>query len=302
MSKILIIKTGATGDVVRTTVLLHALKNEQITWITAQKNKCVLPANFPALQRILAIEDITFSTFENDFFDLVLSLDDDADVLKILPFIKCKKITGAYITQEGKITYSDDSSAWFDLSLISRFSKDTADKLKYDATCSVQEYLYQMIGKTFTGEEYVLPEDTYPTFDPLLVGIEARAGERWQTKRWNGYTELSENLLNKGYKVRFFQERETIREYMYDIAQCGFVITGDTLAMHFALGLKIPTVAIFTCTSPVEIYDYNRMQKVISPHLWEAWYTMTYYPLAVESITQEMVWNAVEKMLKIKRN
>ena len=68
--------------------------------------------------------------------------------------------------------------------------------------------------------------------------------------------------------------------------------------MHFALALKIPTVAIFTCTTPHEIYDYGRMEKVISPFLWEAFYKTEYIPEAVESITQEMVEKAIEKNVK----
>ena len=63
-----------------------------------------------------------------------------------------------------------------------------------------------------------------------------------------------------------------------------------------SIGIKIPTVAIFTCTSPYEIYDYGRMEKVTTPYLWEAFFKTTYIPAAVESITQEMVWNAIEKL------
>jgi hypothetical protein len=43
---ILLIKLGATGDVVRTTALLRSL-TAPVDWLTTSYNSSVLPANFP---------------------------------------------------------------------------------------------------------------------------------------------------------------------------------------------------------------------------------------------------------------
>jgi hypothetical protein len=69
--------------------------------------------------------------------------------------------------------------------------------------------------------------------------------------------------------------------------------------MHIALALKIPTVTLFTCTSAVEIYGYGRMEKIVSPHLKEAFYKTEYIPQAVESIHMEDVLNAIAKFKKL---
>jgi ADP-heptose:LPS heptosyltransferase len=45
---------------------------------------------------------------------------------------------------------------------------------------------------------------------------------------------------------------------------CDLIITPDTLTMHLALALKKPTIALFTSTSPTEIYDYGRLKKVVA--------------------------------------
>jgi len=298
--RILIIKVGATGDVVRTTVLLHAFANDDVVWVTAQKNMRVLPDNFQALSRVIAIEDVSScEELKSEVFDLVLSLDDDIQSVKLASSLSFKKLTGAYYDKDNqKIEYTDDSAAWFDLSLISRHGKYMADKKKYEANKSVQQYLYQMIGLNFNGEEYLIPEEIIAEPNPRLIGIENRAGARWLSKTWNGYEQLSQKLKENAYDVCFFCERDDIRDYMRDIAKCSLIVTGDTLAMHFALALKIPTVAIFTCTSPQEIYDYQRMEKVISPYLWYAFYKTEYVPEAVESITLDVVWEAVEKVRK----
>lgn len=295
---ILIIKTGATGDVVRTTVLLHALKNDNVTWITARKNAAILPRKHPALQEVVAIEDLSENhPLKTRPFDLVLSLDDDKQCAILAKSLNTKQIIGTFADKEDSaIHYTDDSAAWFDMSLISTYSKAEADRKKFMGTRSVQEYLYEMIGKTFCGEEYLIPEHLKPNPQPNVIGIESRAGERWPTKRWNGYETLAEKLKKEGYEPRFFHDRENIEDYIRDIAECSMMITGDTLGMHLALALKIPTVAIFTCTGANEIYDYGRMAKVVSPHLWDAFFKTEYIPEAVESITQEMVWDAMKSL------
>ena len=301
MYKVLIIKTAATGDVVRTTTLLHCFKDAQVWWITSKINIDILPKKLPCLQHILPIEDIhTSNALKDIVFDLVLSLDDDKSSIDIIETLKYNQLIGAYRDKHSKkITYTDDSAHWFDLSLISHFSKPQADKMKFDSQLSVQEHLFKMIGKTFNAQEYLIYEDIKPNPNYHLIGIEARSGERWPTKRWNGYEELALKLEEQGYEVVFFKQRDNIHDYIKDISLCERVFCGDTLAMHIALALKIPTIAIFTCTSAAEIYDYSIMEKVVSPYLWEAFFKTTYIPEAVEAITQEMVWDAFKRIYKL---
>ncbi|MFA6201161.1 MAG: glycosyltransferase family 9 protein [Bacteroidales bacterium] len=301
MSKILIIKTAATGDVVRTTTLLHCFKNDQVWWITAKINIDVLPNKISCLERIITIEDISsFNYFEDIFFDIVLSLDDDKESIDIVDKIKYKNLIGAYRDKvTNRITYTSDSAHWFDLSLISHYSKQEADSMKFNCKMSVQEHLFNMIGERFNGEEYLIYEGIKPNPDKKLIGIEARAGDRWPTKRWNGYEELAFRLEKEGFNVVFFKQRNNIRDYMKDISLCSYVICGDTLAMHLALAYKIPVLTIFTCTSAAEIFDYSRMEKVVSPYLQEAFFKTTYIPKAVDSITQEMVWDAFERNIRL---
>jgi heptosyltransferase II len=296
MSKIVIIKTGATGDVVRTTVLLHLYRNDDITWVTARHNIAVLPFKQPNLSRVIAFDDVAGSGLLEQHFDRVISLDDDEKCAKLASAFNAAAIFGAY--WDGKVVYTEDSSEWFDMGLSSRFGKVRADEIKWENKDSYQEILFRMLGYTFKGEEYLIPENILPAGDGKTIGIEARAGLRWPTKVWNRYEDLAVMLNKAGYKTVFFEERELLKDYMQDIANTSLLISGDTLAMHIGLALKIPVVAIFTCTSAVEIYGYNRMEKLVSPHLKEAFYKTTYIPEAVESISLDSVYHAVQKCLK----
>lgn len=296
--KILIIKIGATGDVVRTTVLLHLYKNDEITWITAKHNIPILPFKQPNLKQVVAIDDVEQSGLLNEDFDFVISLDDDLKCASLASKIKTKKLFGAYANAD-KVVYTADANEWFDMGLSSRFGKQRADELKWENKHSFQEILYRMLGAEFKGEPYLIREDVYSQGKPNVIGIEDRAGARWPTKMWNKYPELAEHLKKAGYEVVFFKEREHIKDYLQDIGNTSLIISGDTLGMHIALALKIPIVTLFTCTSAVEIYGYDVMEKVISPELKKAYYKTDYIPEAVECISLEEVLNAIGRFKKI---
>jgi ADP-heptose:LPS heptosyltransferase len=42
--------------------------------------------------------------------------------------------------------------------------------------------------------------------------------------------------------------------------------------MHIATALKVPSIALFTCTSPDEIYSYDLITKIISTKLTKFYY------------------------------
>lgn len=292
--KILIIKTGAMGDVLRTTCLLRAFPDSDITWVVGKKARELLDGN-RFIKRIVEIEDgKNVDGLKEEKFDFVLSLDDGKREAGLAGSIKSKKIAGAYI-DKGEVVYNDPSG-WFDMGLESRFGKKKADEIKKWNKRSYQEMLFEIAGKKFKGEEYVL--DAEPKkIDGKIVGIEARADTRWQMKKWQEYEKLAEKLREKGYEVRFFEQRQTVREFIDDVNNCGAVVTGDTLAMHIALALKKPTVAIFGPTSSKEIYDYGRLKKVVSKLDCVVCYKneCEKQPNCMESISVETVLEEVEK-------
>jgi hypothetical protein len=80
----LIVKLGATGDVVRTTPLLRRFDGNVI-WVTAHKNRSLLEGleGGTANLRVLDWEDRAI--LEGASFDLVINLEDDRDTEYLLP-------------------------------------------------------------------------------------------------------------------------------------------------------------------------------------------------------------------------
>lgn len=299
MDKILLIKTGAAGDVVRTTTLLNSLPG-QITWVVDKRYRGLLPAEHSRLAQVVNVND-AFAELSGMAFDWIISLEEDLACAQLASFFNTKKLTGIY--SEGEtISYTPDSACWFDMSLVSKKGKAAANELKMQNRQSFQELLFQVAGLSFNGEPYCIYRNA--AIQPVdgVVAIETRAGARWPNKAWGGYTALTSLLEKEGYRVKLLAQQKNLTDYLDDIAGCSFLISGDTLAMHIALAYKIPSIAIFNCTSVTEIYDYGTLQKIESPLLMQSFYSREFSAEVINSITPETVHAAfAQYQLTVKR-
>ena len=293
---VLIIKLGATGDVVRTTPLLHRLKGS-LTWITAAKNAVFLDGlsdnlrHFPWEARGRALDSS---------YDLAINLEDTLEVAQFLKSATPTEIFGAYADSAGNLCYTDNSKCWFDLSLISSYGRQQADRLKLLNRQNYQELIFAGLGLHFAGEPYLLPE---PIKTGLSgdVAIAAEAGPIWPMKRWAYYTELQQRLENKGLIVNVLPKRTSLLEHLSDVRNHCCLVGGDSLPMHLALGTRTRCVTLFTCTSPWEIYDYGIQTKIVSPLLEEFFYKRGQDRRATTAISVEEVEVAVLTQLELAR-
>ncbi len=285
---VLIVKLGATGDVVRTTPLLSQLTG-QITWLTAAKNAVLLGGLtnnlrcFPWEERAKVLDT---------HYDLAINLEDTLDVAQFLKTVECREIFGAYVDSDNTLRYTENSKDWFDLSLISAYGKLEADKLKLKNRRTYQEMVFDGLGFRFAGEPYFLPGaiETGLSGD---VAIAADAGPIWPMKRWAQYGELKRRLESRGLNVNVLPKRPSLLEHLSDVRNHQCVVGGDSLPMHLALGTGTRCVTLFTCTSPWEIYDYGIQTKIISPLLGEFFYKRGYDERATTAISVEEVEAAV---------
>jgi len=289
----LIIKLGATGDVVRTTPLLSRL-NSEVTWLTAEKNLVLLDGLQNDLRSLSWDARASLPDVE---YDLVINLEDTLEAALYLKELKFKQHFGAYADSENNLRYTDDSRRWFDLSLISVYGREQADRLKLQNRYTYQELIFDGLGLRFAGEVYLLP-DPVETGLSGDVALAADAGPVWPMKKWAYYDQLKERLEERGLKVNRLPERSSLLEHLADVRNHRCLVGGDSLPMHFALGSGKPCVTLFTCTSPWEIHDYGIQRKIISPLLEEFFYKRTYDSRATKAIGVDEVVSAVVDQLK----
>lgn len=305
--KILVIKLGAFGDVIRTTSILPGLKSKysgcEIHWVTKGSASELLKNN-NLINKIFLIDDIKkILSFK---YDLAISLDDEHEACELASLASkgnCKKIIGAYI-DNGKRAYSDDSSLWFDMGLISKLGKKKADELKAKNKKTYQEIIYKILGLQYKRQEPILSlSEEEITFGKRfaqkngiretehVVGINTGAGGRWHDKKLSAEktAELIDkiNAQVKNAKLILFggpEERErnnkimelsrakiidagcsnSLIEFASLVNLCSILVTSDSLALHIGVALKKKIVAFFCPTPSAEIELYGRGIKIIS--------------------------------------
>ncbi len=148
---ILIIKTGALGDVVRTSFIAQALKNKykkqdpNIFWLT-NKNAKPLFVNNPYITKIISeSKENKEKLIKKDRFDLVVNLEESKELCKFTSSLKPKKIQGFYFDlNKNKIVPSSSTREWFNMSAIG--PKPENDKLKKNNKKTHREIMSDIIG------------------------------------------------------------------------------------------------------------------------------------------------------------
>ncbi|MEK6845053.1 MAG: glycosyltransferase family 9 protein, partial [Nanoarchaeota archaeon] len=193
--KILIIKTGALGDVLRTSFLAQALKdkykktNPKIFWLTSQPASQFF-INNPYIDKLIISEEREYLKKIN--FDLVINLEESREDAKFTSLLKSKKIIGVFLNKKEEIDYTKESSYWFDMSMISKFGKKKADILKKKNKKSHRQIFSEMVGVDWKEYEPFLrltdkqrkitqefSKKHHLSRGDLIIGINTGAADRW---------------------------------------------------------------------------------------------------------------------------
>src|SRR5438094_7246321 len=201
---ILILKLGAAGDVVRTTPLLRRLDGP-VSWITAESNLALLDG---IDREVRCVSWESRNRVADTAYDLVINLEDDRDSSSFLKQLKFKQLFGAHLNGNDKLTYTSNSRAWFDLSLISTYGREKADRLKLLNRRTYQELIFDGLGVGFCGERYYLPLPQ-PTGLQGDVAISSTGGPIWPITKWAYYNESQRELEEQGQTVNIVDGRRT---------------------------------------------------------------------------------------------
>lgn len=303
MRNILIIKTGSIGDVLRTTCIIEGLIekyfNPRIYWLTSVKSVDTI-SNNPYIRKVFVVEHLDKQIYDLNF-DFVISLEEDRKCLEILSKLKKRVIFGIY-EKNGSIEYTPKSSYWYNMSLVSRLGKETADLLKKSNILSYPEILYRMLDLNWNKQKprlYLkenireLSMKKIEKLDPekIVIGIVLGAGGRWSLKvlpldlQIKLIKKIKKEIKNKAEillitgpadlelnnakeikkKIPFVKTHEIVDlNTLFGIINlCDLIITPDTLSMHISISLNKYVISYFTVTSSAEIEIYHG-EKIIT--------------------------------------
>ena len=196
--KILIIKLGAAGDVVRTTPLLHKIKenhgNAEVTWIT------YFPELVPdVVDNILNFEFKNVLYLIDTPFDVAINLDKDKEACALINMIRAKSKKG-FKLEKGKVVpiNKDAEHKWV---------TGLFDDVNKKNNKSYLQEIFEIFGAEFKGEKYILDKSPSKEWNisktEQLIGLNTGCGDRWKTRLWpeKCWIELIELLKKANYNV-----------------------------------------------------------------------------------------------------
>jgi ADP-heptose:LPS heptosyltransferase len=333
--RILIVKLAAIGDVLRTTPLLSGLKRaypqSHITWVVDREALPLLKNN-PHIDRLLPFDFPSVLPLESETFDLVIGLEKEVRGAALASKVQAAEKRGFALGPEGSVYPVNRASEY-------AFLLGLSDDLKFHRNQKTYpELIFEAAELDYQKDEYLLflsPEDRAfaETFakrvglkkGDTVVGFNTGAGDVFANKAWTleGYRQLIAGL-KPDKKIRLLllggpKERErnrkilgkmkgavidagcdnTLGQFAALVNLCDLVVTGDTTALHLAIGLKKKALAIFGPTCAQEIELYGRGETIISPLSCAPCYrrSCSVVPNCMEAISADQVMRRIRALL-----
>ncbi len=290
--KILIINLDAMGDVLMTTAQLPAMKRKfpesTISWITL-KNAAPLLINNPLIDHVYIFDSTSVLILQQMKFDFVMNVDKSHQSCALLNSMISPHKLGFGLNHDGKIIPVNKGANYN-----FRLGMDDHFKFKVNQRTG-QDYLAETFELEYNRDEYIFEftEDEKLFIEKYkkkvgirkkdkIIGFNTGCSELYPNKKMTieQHIFLIKQLLKKKYKIVLLGgpedtqrnkeiyshfkgkiintptneglRRGTCYESIPDI-----VVTGDSLGMHIAIGLKKFVIVWFgvSCWSEIDLYD-----------------------------------------------
>ncbi len=278
--RVLIIKLGAAGDVVRTTPLLRKIRERvpgcEINWLTHYPQ--LLAKDYVDNALSVDIENIVW--LQSNTFDWLINLDKDRLAISLANTIKAKRKSGFCMDETGKCSYFLYKPAK------EKWLTGIWDDLSKKNQKNYMEEIFDICGYKFQGEQYIVEDELEGELpwdidrSKKVVGLNTGCGPRWLSRLWpeEYWIDLSRRLLQRNIEVvllgaeaedkrnvkiskesgaKYFGHFD-LKTFTHLINQCDLVVTAVTMAMHIVIGLNKKIVVLNNCFNKNEFYLYER--------------------------------------------
>ena len=282
--KILILKIGAAGEVLRCTPLLRKIKKEypdsKIFWLTQYSELISKKEVF----KIYNFTEREVELIKNVEFDIIYSLDKHEEIGALANQIK-SKVKKGFSQKDGAIVpFDEDAEHKWRTGIFN-------DLMKQNKKHYVEE-IFELCGFKFNEEKYLLPDYTTPKVDlnkeKKIVAINTGISDQWKPREYSikNWTKLSKSLLEKNYEVMVvggLKEDEKNKkisnesgakyfgtfsrpEFMGLLNLSNIVVTSVSFGFHAAVGLEKNIVLLNNVFNKHEFYMYGK-GVVLEPDL-----------------------------------
>ena len=285
--RILIIKLGAIGDVIRTTPLVVKFKELyplcKITWLTWTPD--ILPQS--KIDEILKWDFNSILYAQNSNWDIAINLDKEKEAGALLKIVNAKEKYG-FVLNENEIQPLNDLA-------IHKFSTGVFDDVSKANTKSYLQEIFEICGLTHNGEAYLIDAHDDKGYkwdlplDKKIIGLNTGCGGRWTTRLWSieKWVELikilrkqepNAEILLLGGEAEDVRNKEiqklsgakylgyfSLNEFINLVNRCHLIITQVTMGMHITLALGKKIILMNNIFNPYE-FDLFGNGEIVMPN------------------------------------
>lgn len=315
--RILIIKLGAAGDVIRATPLIRKIKKEMpnsyITWVT------YFPDLIPSVvDEPLRLNDAIAPWITSQEFDVIYNLDKDKEAIGLAEQVKSSRKFGFGMDAYGRCRPFNNLAEY-------KFLTGIFDDLSKANNKSYPEELFEICGYEFCGEKYILDKKITKHWEieqpRPLIGLNTGCGSRWKSRLWPGeyWIELALELKKRGLGVLFLggsQEDQNnarlgnlsggaylghfpLDVFIALVDECDLVVTQVTMALHIAIAFGKRIVLMNNIFNPNEFELYELGEIVYPSKPCGCYFTPNCPHDSMRSISASAVLDAVNRQLTI---
>lgn len=282
-TKIIFIKLGAIGDVIRTTPLLEKFNTEygpcHFSWITHTPE--VIPSK--DVDVIYKWDNASVSKVAHENYDIAINLDKDKEACMLLTLIKAKKKFG-FLWKDGHLNIASNNAEH-------KLVTGLFDHISKQNTKNYLQEIFEICHFDFNGEEYKIninEELSKLWFDKInklsngkvVVGLNTGCGLRWKTRLWpkEYWIKLINMLQQENYfcllmggpdedDMNHYYKSKTgatylglfgLEEFIAISNNTDIIVTPVSMMMHIALALKKQLMLFHNIFNIHEFELYNR--------------------------------------------
>ena len=293
--RILFIKLDVIGDVLRSASLLPAIKARHhapfIAWLTRSES-AELVGMMEGVDEVIELSEGALARVMAGGWDQVYSVSNDLESASLATLAATKQLPIGFYMADGAIRPSNKAAArWLEMAAFDRLKRNNTESyqhlmmaiigcpdepisppaLRVDA--SVRAAASARLSKLCGGGERrrvavnVGSGGRWPKkmldaaqisryaqllvegadVDVLLVGGRAEAAK----------TEAILAMCAANPRIRAALTENSLAQFAATLMETDVLLCGDTLALHVATALRLPTVAVFGPTSAAEIFDFE---------------------------------------------
>ncbi len=318
--KILIIKLGAIGDVIRTTPLIKPIRdkypNSKIYWLTYTPD--VIPSE---IDYVLKYNFESVTLIQNIEFDFSVNLDKDREACALFNTVK-SKVKKGFILKNGLTAPADKDAK-------AKFLTGVFDDLNKLNTKHYLEEIFEICGFNYNGEKYILNsfddfgKDWEIDSNKKIIGFNTGCGGRWSSRLWKteNWIELAKMLINNNFEVILLGgEQEDLKNkeiaklsgakyfgyyqlptFINLLNRCNLIVTAVTMAMHITLALNKKIILFNNIFNKNEFHLFGLGEIVEPTKECKCFYSgkcknAEYF--CMDTITPNTVFELTQKLLK----